>query len=48
MDAKNLEIANLKKELIKKDKTLEERLKQANLGTAALSEQKLRLEKLVE
>lgn len=47
MDAKNQEIANLKRELIKKDKTLEERLKQANIGTATLIEQKSRLEKLV-
>lgn len=36
----------MKRELIKKDKTLEERLKQANLGTASLQEQKQKLEKL--
>lgn len=41
------EISNLKRELLKKDKVLEERLKQANMGTASLSDAKARLEKQV-
>lgn len=41
------EISNLKKELLRKDKLMEDRVKQANQATASLSEQKIKLEKQI-
>lgn len=44
---KDEEIANLKKEVLRREKLADERVKMANAGTAALHAEKLRLENIV-
>lgn len=45
VDAKDVEIGGLKKDLIRKDKITEDRVKQAMAGQSSLLDQKTRLEK---